>query len=357
MKIAFIIYGSILTQTGGYIYDAKLVEYLQAHNVEVKIFSQSKKNFIQLIKNNFSTDFLNEICEFNPDVILQDAMNYISLLCFNKKLIKLGLPIISIIHLIQSNTVVFSPKKWLLKKIEQAYLKSVTAFIFNSTASKNSVVALIGEPCKYLIAYPGKDRLQHDVTPEIIAARCLSKPLMIIFIGNLTPNKGLHVLLEALAPIPRHRWQLSIVGSLHFDPKYSKMIIEKINYLKITNNVQILGALAIEQLQPLLVAHHLLVVPSYYESFGIVYAEAMGAGLPVIASKLGGATEIVSDTINGFLIKPRDSFALRASIQKLMKDRDLLRRMSHSSLCAYQSLPSWQETMARAYRFIASIKK
>lgn len=356
MKIAFIIYGSIETVTGGYIYDAKLVEFLQRQNIEVKIFSQSKRNIFHLIKNNFSDKFLTEICKFNPDVVLQDAMNFASLLRLNKKMKKLGYPIISIVHLIQSNTIIFSPKKWLLKRLEQAYLKNITAFIFNSTATKNSVVTLVGEPRSYLIAYPGKDRMRYEVNREAIEARCFTKTLMIIFIGNLTSNKGLHVLLEALAPIPGHFWQLSIIGSLDFDVKYSKKIIEKINCLKLADNVQILGTLLTERLQSLLATHHLLVVPSYYESFGIVYAEAMGAGLPVIASTMGGANEIISDSINGFLIAPGDSKMLRSIIQKFINDKSLLLNMSHSSLAAYQSLPSWQETLARVHYFITRIK-
>lgn len=54
MRIGLVLYGSITTTTGGYIYDYKLVEYLRSQGVVVKIFSQEKKNFWGLIRNNFS---------------------------------------------------------------------------------------------------------------------------------------------------------------------------------------------------------------------------------------------------------------------------------------------------------------
>lgn len=95
-----------------------------------------------------------------------------------------------------------------------------------------------------------------------------------------------------------------------------------------------------------------MIVPSYFESYGIVYTEAMGAGIPVIACNTGGVPEIVQDTINGFLITPGDSTMLKEYIIQLIKNRDVLKKMSLSSLAAYQNFPSWDETMAKVHAFL-----
>lgn len=87
MRVGLIIYGSINTTSGGYIYDYKLVEYLQSKGMEVRIFSQ-KKTKLGILGNNFSRKMANEILEFSPDVLLQDEMNFSSLFLLNKKLKK-----------------------------------------------------------------------------------------------------------------------------------------------------------------------------------------------------------------------------------------------------------------------------
>ena len=355
MRIGLIIYDSINATTGGYIYDYKLVEYLRSQDVIVKIFSQKKKNFWGLIRNNFSKNIITEIIEFSPDILLQDEMNFNSLFILNKKLKKIGnFPIISIVHLLQANALQNILIKWLTKKIESLYLKSVNGFIFNSVSTEKSITKIIGKNNNSLIAYPGKDRLQLDVIKDHISLKCQNNKFMIIFIGNLLYNKGLHVLLQALSQIDYESWQLSIVGGLHFDLKYTKKIVKMISYLKLENNIKIHGVLDIENLKKELLSQHVLIVPSYYESYGIVYTEAMGAGIPVIASKTGGVPEIVNDTINGFLITPGDSTMLRDRIIKLIKNRELLKMMSLSSLSTYQDFPSWNETMASVYAFLKS---
>ncbi|KTD40870.1 glycosyltransferase family 4 protein [Legionella parisiensis] len=353
MRVGLILYGSINTTTGGYIYDYKLVEYLRAQGVVVKIFSQENKNFWGLIKNNFSKKLINEIIEFSPDVLLQDEMNFNSLFILNKKLKEIGnFPIISIVHLLQADALQNSLVKWFTKKIEGIYLKSVNGFIFNSISTEKSISKIIGTNNNSLIAYPGKDRLQLNRIKDGFGFKYQDKKLMIIFIGNLLYNKGLHLLLQALSQIDSHSWQLSIVGSLHFDAKYTRKIFKMITYLKLEKNIKIHGALDTKHLTKELLSHHVLVVPSYFESYGIVYTEAMGAGIPVIACNTGGVPEIVNDAINGFLITPGDSTMLKEYISKLIKNRGLLKKMSLSSLAAYQNFPSWDETMAKIHAFL-----
>lgn len=358
MRVGLIIYGSLNTTTGGYIYDYKLIEYLRSNNVLVKIFSQEKKHFWKLIQNNFSKNLITEIKDFSPDILLQDEMNFWSLFLLNKKLKKIGkFPIISIVHLLQANALHHLLGKWITQKIEKKYLKSVDGFIFNSKATEQSITQMIGKNNNSIIAYPGKDRLALDVTQDHIGLKYQDEKFMIIFIGNLLYNKGLHVLLNSLSQIDYPSWQLSIVGGLHFDLKYTKKIGKMITLLRLENKVKIHGLLEIEHLKKELLSQHVLIVPSYYESYGIVYAEAMGAGLPVIASKTGGVPEVVHDTINGFLVTPGNSTMLKECIIKLITNRELLKEMSLSSLSAYQNFPSWDETMAKVYGFLKNQTK
>lgn len=354
MRVGLIIYGSIDAVTGGYIYDRKLVDYLCSRGIEVKIFSQNHCNIFNLIKNNFSKELIQSVLEFKPDVLLQDEMNFMSLFLLNRKLKKIkNIRIISIVHLLQAN--IKNPnifKRIFLNKIEYYYLKSVDGFIFNSYSTAHTARSIIKSDKPSIIAYPGKDRLKKKTKKYYNLTNYYRPKLLVIFIGNLSYNKGLHILLQALAQIDNNLWQLSVIGDLYFDVKYSSQILKMVTQFKLVGNIKFLGTLDEANLNKELLSHHVLAVPSYYESYGIVYAEAMGAGLPVIAGKLGGSSEIIANNCNGFLVTPGNIQMLKDVIYQLITNRELLIKMSQSSLSAYQNLASWDETMQNIHRFI-----
>ena len=88
------------------------------------------------------------------------------------------------------------------------------------------------------------------------------------------------------------------------------------------------GPLDNEELIEKLKSAHVLVVPSSYEGFGIVYLEGMAFGLPAIGTTAGAASEIINDGENGYLVPPDDDRMLAERLSRLAKDRDLLARMS-----------------------------
>lgn len=353
MRVAIIVYGSINTITGGYIYDQNLLSYLQARDVVVKIFSQPHNGFLVRFKNNFSSQLINDINQFEPDIILQDGMNLKSLFLLNRQLKKHGkYKIIAIVHLLESHLIKNRFQKTVIRTIEKYYFNTIDAFIFNSRSTETAVQDLVGRTENSVIAYPGKDRLKFENLNQNFTAKCSQPKIKIIFIGNLMHNKGLHLVLQALGSIKNDLWYLSVMGGLHFEPQYTKKILHLISYLSLQQNVKIFGTLEPEKLQRHLTDHHLLVVPSYFESFGIVYAEAMGAGIPVIATSAGGAHEIVSHNSNGFLVNPGNIIQLRKYIYTLISDRRLLIRMSQAALATYKTLPSWQDSCQKVYEFL-----
>jgi glycosyltransferase involved in cell wall biosynthesis len=89
--------------------------------------------------------------------------------------------------------------------------------------------------------------------------------------------------------------------------------------------------------------HQVLAVPSLYEAFGIAYLEALGFGLPVIASSAGGAHELITQGEHGFLVAPGDAPTVAQHIQTLQHDRDRLRRMSLAAYRRAETHPTWAE--------------
>ena len=100
---------------------------------------------------------------------------------------------------------------------------------------------------------------------------------------------------------------------------------------------------------------HVLIVPSSYEGFGIVYLEGMGFGLPAIGTTAGAAGEIIEHGKTGYLIEPNDSSMLATHINQLASDRDLLGQLSINARNRYVQQPSWNETANQIRIFLQSM--
>jgi glycosyltransferase involved in cell wall biosynthesis len=98
-----------------------------------------------------------------------------------------------------------------------------------------------------------------------------------------------------------------------------------------------------------------LVVPSTYEGFGIVYLEGMSYGLPAIATTSGAAHEIITDGKDGFLVPPEDPISLAKRIQTLNEDRPLLALQGLAALDRMLAHPTWNVSMARVHQFLINI--
>jgi glycosyltransferase involved in cell wall biosynthesis len=107
-----------------------------------------------------------------------------------------------------------------------------------------------------------------------------------------------------------------------------------------------------DQLAQLMLHSHLLIVPSTYEGFGIVYLEGMAAGMPAIATTAGAAAEIIQPNYNGYLVNVGDTTSLTQHLQHLQHNRALLAQLSHNALSHFQTHPTWAESMSRIRHFL-----
>ena len=223
----------------------------------------------------------------------------------------------------------------LYRRVEKRYLASVDGFICVSRTTAKDVEDLVGRTRPLMVASPGRDGLPGAVSREAIMARATAPgPFNLIFVGNLIPRKELHTLLAALASLPHDDWHLTVAGSLEMDAAYVDAIRRQIKDAGLAPRVSLLGALPARELAARCAASHLLAVPSSYEGFGIVYLEGMQFGLPAIAGTDGAAKEIITHGHNGFLVPPGNPEALAHHIELLIRDRELLLKMS---LAAHQS--------------------
>lgn len=137
------------------------------------------------------------------------------------------------------------------------------------------------------------------------------------YIGSISRHKGVHVLLEAMRHLDRTDVQIHLHGSRDSQPGYSEALVDGIDDPRVTFH----GAFAPAELGRVLAALDVLVVPSlWYENTPFSVLEALHAGVPVVASDLGGIAEIVVPGVSGMLFPAGSAAALAAVLRRIADD-------------------------------------
>jgi len=333
MRVGMVIYGSLDTLSGGYLYDRTLVAVLRAYGDTVAIISMPRRNYVQSLGDNFSPHLRRRLLRLQVDVLLQDELNHPSLFLLNRRLREqISCPIVSIVHLLRSS---LNHPAWhnsVYRAVEWRYLAGLDGLIYNSATTSREAEHLLdaagAQKPASLIAYPGSDRLNPQINGEELKNRALCGPLRLLFLGNVVPRKGLHVALKALEWLPKDQWTLTVIGNRHAHPSYAGAVNRQIARAGLAANVQFAGVLPEPELSEHMRASHVLVMPSAYEGYGIVYAEAKGFGMPAIGTTSGAAGELIMHGRDGFLISPGDTSALASYLTELAQSRQRLVEMS-----------------------------
>jgi glycosyltransferase involved in cell wall biosynthesis len=226
----------------------------------------------------------------------------------------------------------------------------------------------IGVPCR--TAYNGidPDRFRND--EEGNSSPCAISRV-ILFVGRVSPEKGVHDLIEAMPEVVRHDPQarLRIVGptaslplefivGLSDDPTLRKLarfydgsvttdyqayLERRIVDLNLTEHVEFKGAVPQFELADLYRASRVLVNPSYSESFGMTVTEGMAVGLPVVVTAVGGMKELVEVNKTGFLVEQDHPEQIAKALLTLLQDDQLCRTMGTRGMERVREHFSWQK--------------
>ncbi len=358
MRVGLLIYGSLDTLSGGYLYDRKLVEHLRRVGDDVEIISLPWRNYASHLMDNFSVSLLRRLTGSRFDVVLQDELNHPSLFRLNRILQKkTTYPVISIVHHLRSSELRPPWQRDMYRIPERAYLRSVDGFIFNSETTRGVVEGILGESRPHVVAYPAGDRLKPQITDAEIAARArANEPFRIVFLGSVIPRKNLHTLLDALALLEKD-WQLTVIGNLDIEPTYVQRIRKQVEEHELDKKVFFKGALSDEPLKAALRESHVLALPSSYEGFGIAYLEGMGYGLPAIGSTGGAAHEIITHDDDGYLVDPGNVELLASYLRVLADDGRKLMRMSFAARERYLAHPVWRDSTKKMRVFLSRLRR
>jgi D-inositol-3-phosphate glycosyltransferase len=252
------------------------------------------------------------------------------------------------------------------RAVETELMRASDALVASTLADRDDMVHLYGaDPAKIAIVPPGVDLELFRPIPQAEARRALGQDpehRMILFVGRMDPIKGLDTLVRAMALVvdADPRWRdnacLCVIGGDRTDdPARMDAEMARIHALRVElglgDVVNFLGPQPQDLLPLYYSAAQVVVVPSRYESFGMVALEAMACGTPVIASEVGGLSTLVRDGRTGFLVPDGNPQALADRLRPLLGDSALRATLGSQGVATAESYtwPAIAERMEVVY--------
>lgn len=248
--------------------------------------------------------------------------------------------------------------KWNINKL---VLKNANAIITDSVASKDDVVRTVGiseskvTPV-YLAAGEEFKKLEIGNWKLEIVKRYQLPDRFVLYVGDVTPNKNLPRLLEALEGTDIH---LVMVGKSLADKEFDASnpwnadLVKVQSLAKDNKNIHILGFLPKEDLIGLYNMATLLVLPSLYEGFGLTILEAMQSGTPVVTTKEGSLQEVAGDA--AFFVDSYNTESIKRGIETVFNDVSLQKELIKKGFEQAKKF-SWKKCAQETVKVYESIK-
>ncbi|MFR9800388.1 glycosyltransferase family 4 protein [Streptomyces sp. MS06] len=224
---------------------------------------------------------------------------------------------------------------------ERTVLREVSAVIATSDWAVRRLVAHHGLPPERVhVAAPGA-----DIAPLAPGTDGVSR---LLCVAAVTPRKGQHRLVEALAAVTDLPFDCVCVGGLTQDPDYVTHLRDLIARHGLSGRIRLAGPQSGAALDASYAAADLTVLTSYAETYGMAVTESLARGVPVLATDVGGLPEAVGRApdggVPGILVPPEDPAALAAELRGWFGEADVRRRLKAAARARRAALGGWAAT-------------
>ncbi|MGW0610947.1 glycosyltransferase family 4 protein [Streptomyces sp. NPDC002788] len=224
---------------------------------------------------------------------------------------------------------------------ERAVLRAVPAVIATSDWAVRRLVSHHGLPPERVhVAAPGA-----DIAPLAPGTDGVSR---LLCVAAVTPRKGQHRLVEALATVTDLPWSCVCVGSLTQDPEYVAHLRSLIAEHGLQDRLELAGPKSGAALDASYATADLMVLTSYAETYGMAVTEALARGIPVLATDVGGLPEAVGRApdggVPGILVPPENPAAIAAELRGWFGEADVRRRLKAAARSRRAALDGWATT-------------
>ncbi|WP_055519909.1 glycosyltransferase family 4 protein [Streptomyces ossamyceticus] len=224
---------------------------------------------------------------------------------------------------------------------ERTTLRGVSAVIATSDWAVRRLVSHHGlAPERVHVAAPGA-----DIAPLASGTDGVSR---LLCVAAVTPRKGQHRLVEALATVTDLPWSCVLVGGIDQDREYVDHIRGLVAKFGLEDRLHLAGPQAGAQLDASYASADLMVLTSYAETYGMAVTEALARGIPVLATDVGGLPEAVGRApdggVPGILVPPENPAAIASELRGWFGEADVRRRLKAAARGRRAALDGWATT-------------
>lgn len=336
--LTFAIPGDLDTPSGGYRYDRRLIAELRGLGWTVDHlglppgFPEPNAHELATVAAEFSG---------LPDgaLVLVDGLAFGAMPEIARHEAKRLRLVALVHHPLALETGLNEPLRRHLEESEREALAAARAVIVTSPATGRTLRLDFSVPGDHLtVAPPGTDR-PSSRPPK--PARGEDDPLVILSIGTVSPRKDHETLVAALAQVADCPWRCRIVGSTIADPQTAGRLAERITTLGLEGRIELAGAQ--EDVTGEYAEADLFALASRYEGYGMVFAEAMANGLPIVYCAEGAPRDLIPRKASR-RFPPGDVEAMAAALRAFFVDDDLRRQAADAARHAAEALPTWRDT-------------
>ncbi|HZZ63199.1 MAG TPA: glycosyltransferase family 4 protein [Roseiarcus sp.] len=346
-RIAFAVPGDIMTLTGGYAYDRRIILELKRLGWQVDAMT------------------LGEGYPWPSETTRAAAYRRLSVISADTTIVIDGLalgalpdigarvrpphPIVALVHhplALESGLSVVHAA--VLRESERAALSAAVRVVTTSETTARCLIAGYAVPAdRIVVAAPGVDSCP-------IARAGADEIVSLLSVGALAPRKGYDTLIAALAKLADLPWRLAIAGDRNRDPRTSRELEASIVECGLSNRISLLGAVTSLQLEELFLSADLFVLASRFEGYGMAFAEAIAHGLPVIGTTAGAIPD-TAPVGAGVFVPSEDVDALANALRLLIENQAERGKLAAGAREAIPYLPRWSDSARKFARALETI--
>jgi glycosyltransferase involved in cell wall biosynthesis len=379
--VAWVVPGPPNQLTGGYLYDARIVDGLRARGWPVGVVDvrsgrwpldppAGRRLLTALRGERWSAVVVDELA--HPALVA-------ALLGGRLRRALRGTPLILLVHHLRCSEPAPRPARAAAQLAERAVIRSADLVICTSATTARTVRSLARADASIEVVRPGWDThgsgRPSPQAPISDSGRGGPHPfpspsqgegpgvgassrsgqrvnevvrdnsLRLLLVGHWTPRKDILAALAALARV-RPDVTLDLVGDQDRDPAYAERVWSALRELALVGRVRVHGRVADRALAARFAAADALILSSTHEGYGMVLAEALAAGLPIVATRVGAVPEVVLDGFEAALVPDGDVTALARAIEQLAADPAERGRRAGLARERSATLPRWSESVA-----------
>ena len=311
-ELHVIVPGSIEQRTGGYIYDARMVEGLRRRGWEVIVHGLSGRfpsgdaeagtrlsEALHRIRDGARVVLDGLAMGALPDIVRAQSER---------------LRLIALVHhRLADETGLERTEQERLLMLEREALIAAAGVIVTSSYTSARVQELGVGAESIRVVVPGVDLAPPADGPAG------DDPPRLLCVASVTPRKGQDVLVRALAGMVATPWTCVCAGSLTRSPRYAAEVQERVREAGLSDRITFRGECDDDSIDALYATSSVFVLPSHYEGYGMVLTEAMARGLPVVSTTGGAIPGTVPDDA-GILVPAGDETALASALRSLLVD-------------------------------------